>query len=90
MFASPKRYQLWSFTFHLAKIPIFILLSGIYIFQLQAEIQPCLKTQVELPYSRAGTRQFGDGLSQWRKEHSWENVQTPLKRQTGCLARGIP
>lgn len=44
MFVSPKCYQLWPFTFHLVKIPIFILLSGIYIFQLQAEILPCVFT----------------------------------------------
>lgn len=47
VFASPKWCQLWPFTFHLTKIPIFILLSGICILQLQAETQPYLKKQVE-------------------------------------------
>lgn len=58
MFVSPNWCQLWPFTFDLTKIPIFILLSGICMLQLQAEIQPYLKTlaehQVEL-MSQPGT-----------------------------------
>lgn len=58
MFVSPNWCQLWPFTFNLTKIPIFILLSGICMLQLQAEIQPYLKTlaehQVEL-LSQPGT-----------------------------------